>query len=276
MEHYEKRWLSFDKLSMYSQTWASTGSVRAVINLVHGLGEHSGRYGNWASQFTDNGYCFRSFDLRGHGKSGGKRGFSSNYSNLLTDIHCFLQNGRDEFPSLPFFLYGHSLGGNLLLNYAIRNTLNANGLIITSPWLDLVRKPSPFVLKLFTALGTILPTLRVSNGLRIEDLSRDSTVIQAYADDMLVHNRITLRLALQIFKAGAIAASSIHKINVPMLLMHGSSDQITSCKATRNFVRYSGDKTNYIEWDGGYHELHNDMNNNIVFRSIIDWLDKQL
>jgi alpha-beta hydrolase superfamily lysophospholipase len=276
MEHCEKKWKSFDGLSIFSQTWNPAGIPKAVINLVHGLGEHSSRYTGWAEKFTDRGYTVRSFDMRGHGNSDGKRGYSSSYNNLIVDISDFIHSGKVEYPSLPTFLYGHSLGGNLVLNYAIQNIPDVNGMIVTSPWLELVNKPSPAIYSILSVLGRFLPALQVSNGLKIEDLSRNKRVVQEYKDDPLVHERITLGLGLQIFEAGSKVTTSIHKINVPMLIMHGSSDNITSCRATYNFVRHAGDKTKYIEWEGGFHELHNDLDREKVFESIVEWLDSKI
>ena len=163
-----------------------------------------------------------------------------------------------------------------MLNYAIQNILEVNGMIITSPWLELVHKPSPGIKNAVAAIGRFLPALQVNNGLKIEDLSRDQGVIQDYKEDPLVHERITIGLALQIIEAGLRAESSIHKVNVPMLVMHGSCDKITSCRATRNFVWHSGDKTAYIEWEGGFHELHNDLDREKVFDAIIQWIDCKL
>ncbi len=276
MKHTEKRWKSFDGLTMYSQSWITESNPKAVIYLVHGLGEHSSRYSGWAEQFTEKGYNVSSFDLRGHGRSEGKRGYSSDYEHFLTDIEDFIQAGREDFPGIPIFLYGHSLGGNLVVNYSCRKILDVNGLVITSPWLELVTKPSPFIFFLLEKLSSFIPGMLVSNGLKIEDISRDSKVVHDYKTDPLVHDRVALRTGFQIIQEGKKAASSIHKINVPMLVLHGSADRITSCKTTRNFVRHSGDKTTYIEFEGGFHELHNDLDRANVFKSIVDWFENNL
>jgi acylglycerol lipase len=276
MNHYETSWKSFDGLILFSQTWLPDKKPKAIINLIHGLGEHSSRYNGWSNRFTDEGYIIRSFDMRGHGRSEGIRGHSSDYRNLIMDLSDFVSRGKEEFPALPEFIYGHSLGGNLVLNYAIENLLSVRGLIITSPWLELTHKPSSFIFGILSVLGRLMPSMLVNNGLDIKHISRDENEIEKYKNDSLVHEKISLGLGLQIIESGLRAASGIHKVNVPLLVLHGSDDEITSCRTTRNFVRHAGEKTTYIEFEGGYHELHNDIDNRIVFRSIIDWLEKQL
>jgi acylglycerol lipase len=272
MEHTEYYWKSADGITFYSQTWLPAVKPKAIINLIHGLGDHSTRYDAWARQFAENGYIFRSFDLRGHGRSDGKRGYSSNYQKLIADITMFIHLGKEEFPDLPVFLYGHSLGGNLVINYAIQNILDVNGLIITSPWFEPVNKSSKIKSMLASFLCNYIPGLSVNNGLKAEDISRDLRVVHDYKNDPLVHERISLRLAIEVIEAGAKACVSIYKINAPMLIMHGNADRITSCKASRNFVRNCSEKTTYVEWEGGYHELHSDLDRDKVFRSIVDWL----
>jgi alpha-beta hydrolase superfamily lysophospholipase len=276
MEHAEYYWKSTDGITLYAQTWLPDSKPKAVINLIHGLGEHSTRYTAWARQFTAKGYIFRSFDLRGHGRSEGKRGYSPTYQKLISDIAAFLEQGKDEFPGLPLFIYGHSLGGNLALNYAIQNVLDVKGLIITSPWFELVNKPSKVKSMIASLMCNFMPGLIVDNGLKAEDISRDLRVVHEYKNDPLVHEKISLRLAVEIIEAGAKAAVSIYKINVPLLLMHGNDDRITSCKASRNFVRNCSERTSFIEWEGGYHELHFDLDHEKVFGSILDWLNAHI
>ncbi len=275
-ENSENYWKSFDGLNLFSRTWHPSGKPRAVIHLIHGLGEHSGRYNAWAEKLSEQGFLVRSFDLRGHGKSEGKRGYSSAYAKLIKDLDTFIEIGKDIYSSLPSFIYGHSLGGNLVINYTIQNYCKIKGLIVTSPWLELTNPPSKITLFGVSVLSKIFPGLLSSNRLNPEDLSRDLRIVHAYKNDELVHNRIGIKLFTQICEAGAKASLSIYKINVPLLLMHGSNDKITSCKSSRNFVRNSSDRTTFIEWTDGYHELHNDLERDKVFNSLMSWLNKNI
>ncbi len=274
MEHTENCWKSFDGVKLFAQTWFASDKPKAIINLIHGSGEHCSRYAFWAQKLAEHGYTVRSYDIRGHGRSEGKRGYSSGYSKLFKDLEYFIDKGREEFPGLPIYLYGHSFGGNLVLNYAMQYNSPVNGLIVTSPWFELVRKYSRIKVLLATLLSNIFPGFMVNMRLKAEDISRDLREVHNYRNDPLVHDKISIRLVLQIMEAGRKASMSIYKINIPLLVMHGNSDNITSCKASRNFVRNASDRTTYIEWEGGYHELHNDLNRDEVFESLLAWLKK--
>jgi alpha-beta hydrolase superfamily lysophospholipase len=275
-EHVERRWKSYDGVDLYAQTWQPGVRPKAYINLIHGLGEHSGRYHAWAGRFADKGIAVRSFDMRGYGRSGGRRGYASGYYKLLKDIEAFIEMGKQEFPELPVFNYGHSMGANLLLNYSFQVASQGAGLVITSPWLELTRPPSRVLLILAGILGSLIPGLVTGNRLRTEDISRDLRVVHSYRNDPLIHDRIGVKLFTQAFEAGIRASMSIYKINVPLLVMQGSEDNIVSCKAARNFVRNASNKTTYIEWEGGFHELHNDIEADMVFSTILSWMNSQL
>jgi len=276
IKHSEMYWKSFDGKKIYSQLWLPGYAPKAVINLVHGFGEHSSRYDIWAKNMAFEGFVVRSFDLRGHGYSDGKRGYASNYNKLIRDLAYFLGEGSNMFPSLPAFLYGHSFGGNLVLNYAIQSTVNFTGVIVTSPWLELKFKPSRGRLITGNLLKFILPWAIFKTGLKAEIISRDLRVVHSYRNDKYVHDQISLRLFFQICKNGLKASQSIYKINIPLLVMHGNCDELTSCKASREFVRNASDKTCYVEWEGGFHELHNDIDKEKVFKTVTDWLNRYI
>ena len=274
--HQEKFWKTTDGLRLFTQSWLPSDKPKALINLIHSLGEHSGRYSEWASQLASEGFIVRSFDQRGHGKSEGRRGYSRDYSLLLKDINAFDVEGRKEFSSLPGFLYGHGLGGNLVLNYLLQYPQTMNGVIVSSPWLEMTTKSSAFLLMLVSFIGKILPVITFNTGLKSEYISRDLRAVHAYKTDPMVHNRIGTRLFSQACEAGQRAAISIYKMNVPLLVMHGTNDKIASFKTAQNFVRNAGSKTTFLEWEGGYHELHNDLDYHDVFRSLIKWLHRNI
>jgi len=273
-KHSAYYWRTDDDLTLYTQAWLPEQKPRAVINLIHGLGEHSSRYASWAWKFTQEAYIVRSFDLRGHGRSEGKRGYGQTYQHLLSDIAEFISRGYEEFGQLPAFLYGHGLGGNLVLNFAMTNIPTVQGIIITSPWLGLENTPPHFLMKFAKLLGKFLPGKIIKSGIRTENLSRELRSLYEFENDPLVHDRISIKLAIEIMEAGIRAAAGIYKINVPMLVMHGNSDRIASCRTTRDFVRNSGRKTTFIEWEGGYHELHMDLDREKVFTAIQEWINQ--
>jgi alpha-beta hydrolase superfamily lysophospholipase len=273
VSHSDYHWESIDGKKLYAQTWSPLADPRGVINLIHGLGEHSSRYKNWAEKLVGERIIVRSFDMRGHGRSEGKKGHSKRYSKLLQDIDAFINQSMAEYPDLPQFLYGHSLGANLVLNYATKNIVNLKGVIVTSPWLKLTNPPSRILLLIADSLSNLFPALLTNNTIKPEDLSRNLKVVHDYRTDNLVHDRISLRLFKQVYYAGLSVSKNIYKINLPLLVMHGTQDNVTSCKATREFVRNASNRTTFIEWEGGYHELHHDLDSEKVFESLATWLN---
>ena len=135
MRHIDTNWTSADGLPLVGRCWEPAGEPRAVVCLVHGLGEHSGRYAHVAAALNDAGYAVLACDKRGHGRSGGKRGHTPSYEALMTDIDLLLAQAEQRFPGKPRFLYGHSLGGNEVLNYALRRKPDLAGVVATSPGL---------------------------------------------------------------------------------------------------------------------------------------------
>jgi alpha-beta hydrolase superfamily lysophospholipase len=190
----------------------------------------------------------------------------------MNDIDLLYKKSEEIFPEQKKILYGHSLGGNLALNFIIRRNKPVLGLIVTSPWLKLYKQPDAPALFLANILKNFLPALTLSNRLKPEQLSQDQEVVRAYSNDPLVHDRISLKMFYEIHNAGLYAMRNIFKINCPFLLMHGSADKITSPGASQEFVLNTNDKTTFRLWEGQYHELHNELIYKAVFNSIIEWL----
>jgi len=275
LNHREYYWPSADGLMLYAQQWLPENKPRAIINLVHGFKDHSGRYSAWAQKLTREGYGVVAVDLRGHGRSEGRRGYADRFDRYLQDVHVMCIRSRGLFVDIPHLLYGHSLGGNIVTNYLITENNLPAAAVITSPWFTLTFKPPLLTLSAAAILRYLLPGILVKSGLDPNGLSHDPKIVEAYLKDPLVHNRISPRLYFAIEKNGIKASRSIYKINIPLLVMHGSTDPITSCKQTRSFVMNAGNLTTYKEWPGCFHELHNDNLAGEVFRFLVDWLNNQ-
>ena len=183
MKHNEFKFKIFDGLSLFTQSWQPEDRPRAAICLVHGMGEHSGRYVHVADRLTKAGYVLFTFDLRGHGKSEGPRGHTPSYEALMQDISFLLEAANKQFPQLPYFLYGHSLGGNLVLNYVLRYKPQLKGVIVTGPWLRLAFEPPVFKVTFGKVMNKIRPSFSQSSGLDTKALSHDSEVVHAYEND---------------------------------------------------------------------------------------------
>lgn len=276
VRHEEFTWETNDKKELYAQCWDAGKLNKAVIVLVHGLGEHSTRYEGWAERFVKAGISVVGFDLRGHGQTPVKISATSKYPKLLDDIDVVLKNIIKLFPNTPIFLYGHSFGGNLVANYAITRQLNIAGIVLTSPWFEIENLPPRIKLSAAKILSRFAPRLTSRTGLKAEEMSRELKQVHQYRNDPHMHSRINVRLFMSAYEQGLVAKRSIYKINLPLLLLHGSSDNITSCKASREFAMNAGEKTTFHEIEGGYHELHNDSENETVFQLINEWMNNQL
>lgn len=275
MEISEWNWKSLDGLDMYARGWAPEGKPKAAILLVHGLGEHVGRYDHVASALTDRGYAMLGFDLRGHGKSGGPRGHTLSYEALLDDIATFSQQADERYAGLPCFIYGHSLGGNLVINYVLQRKPALRGAIATAAWLKMAYQPKAFQMALARLMIGIYPGFTQSNKLNTRHLSRDQAVVRKYETDPLVHDRISAQLFAGIYQNGLWALEHAAEFPIPLLLMHGGADAIISAPACQEFASKNGDKITFKLWDGLYHEIHNEPEQAHVFAYMLDWLERQ-
>jgi alpha-beta hydrolase superfamily lysophospholipase len=274
--HHEYDLVSADGLKLYAQSWMPEKKPLAMVNIVHGFKDHSGRFTAWANKLTHEGFGVMAVDLRGHGRSAGRRGYAGKFNKYLQDVKVLCLKSRQMFGDVPHFLYGHSLGGNIVTNYLMAGNSLPDAAVITSPWFTLATKPSVFTLASASMMRHLLPWVMVKSDLNPNALSHDPRVAEDYLHDPLVHNKISPRLFFEIEEKGLKASRNIYKINIPLLVMHGSDDTITSCKQTRAFVLNAGHLTTYKEWPGCFHELHNDILAEEVFRFLVQWLKKQV
>jgi alpha-beta hydrolase superfamily lysophospholipase len=276
MQNFEANWQGKDGIAFYLRGWMPDGKAKAVVALVHGWGEHSGRYVHVGRAFTKAGYAMVGFDLRGHGQSGGARGDAPGYSVLMDDIAGFLLQLRPRFPKLPVVLYGHSLGGNLVLNFALRRRPKVRGVIASSPWLALAHEPPAYRLALARVINVLAPGFTQKSGMETAAISRDAAVVAAYKQDPLVHDQISARLFSAIHESGLWALDHAAEFPVPLLLMHGTADRLTSVEASREFAARGGKNVTARFWDGWYHELQNEPGKARVFAVMLKWMDALL
>lgn len=252
--------------------YEASGTVKAVILLVHGLGEHAGRFSSWAAMFNEQGITVRAFDLPGHGRSEGRRGVIPSLEMVYETITLMLAGLASEYPGVPLFLYGHSLGGGIVLSYLVRKRPEVTGAIVTSPWIYLSETPPKAKLMLAKVMKKLMPGLTQPSGLKTEYLSREPGVEGRYNDDELVHGLISVGLYTSMTEAAAETVSRAAEISVPLLLAHGRDDMLTSPAGSVR-VAEAAPKATLKLWDGGYHELHNDTVREDHFDFIIEWLD---
>lgn len=265
-----------DSLELFGQTWLPERQPTAVINLVHGLGEHSSRYEHLGQFFSNEGIAVFAFDVRGHGQSEGRRGYTPGFDQLLNDISKFLDVSTKQYPDTPAILYGHSLGGLQVLRYILQNVPEILGAIVTGPLLRPAFEPPAVTLIAAKILNKILPTFQLSNEIDPKGLSHDEIVVQNYIDDPLVHDKLTPRLAVEMLATGEQTLESAAQLQTPLLLMHGAADPITSSQASREFAERAGSLCTFHLWEGLYHEIHNEPIHEEVFQYALDWIEQRM
>jgi alpha-beta hydrolase superfamily lysophospholipase len=239
--------------------------------LIHGLGEHSGRYLWFAEQFVRAGFAILTIDLRGHGLTGGQRGHVPNYECFMDDIELLLGEAQKRYPGLPLFLYGHSLGGNLVINYVLRRKPKLAGVIASAPGLKTAEKPAAWKTTIGRLLYRVYPKLSMENGLKVNFLSHDPEVIRKYQTDPLVHKLISARFGIDFLDSGVWALAHAGEFSLPLLIIQGGQDGIVDPGTNRQFAKDVPGDVTYREWETGYHELHNEEWRNEVTQVILDW-----
>lgn len=268
-------WKNATDLNLFAADW-TVKNPRAVIALVHGQGEHIGRYQHLAEWFNRQGIAVLGFDQQGHGRSEGKRGHAKDLDSLLDDIGLLLGKTRQRYPGIPLFLYGHSMGGGLVLNYATRRETAVTGLIATSPWIRLAFVAPALKILAGKLLRRFMPTLTLPSGLAANFISHDEAVVRAYVEDPLVHDKLSAAAGIALLEGSEWLDTWAGEIKMPVLLHHGSADKITSAPATKEFSsRAKGDIT-YQEWPGLYHEIHNEPEHETMFAFTLNWIEDVL
>ncbi len=259
-----------------SQIWESENPLKGVIVLVHGLGEHSSRYGtHFADHFSNEGFSILTFDLPGHGKSSGKRGHIEQYEDLNKLVSAGISYAKKKYTSLPIFSYGHSLGGLIVLEYSIQIKPVINGVIASAPVLDVKEPIPPVKLALANIMNNIFPSFILDSGLNRNMLSSDKSIIERYNADPLVHGHTSSRMGMYIIEKGTFVRDNAKKISLPTLVMVGSAEGIVSKKAIHDFCEQA-DKCSEKIWPNFYHELHNEPDKKIVFEYTSNWISDHM
>ncbi|HEY5621524.1 MAG TPA: lysophospholipase [Pontiella sp.] len=276
MNHIEFELITGDGLKLRGQGWTPPEAACAVVCLVHGHGEHSGRYAGMAEALGQAGFAMMTFDLRGHGLSQGKRGHAPSYETLMSDIALLLQEAASRCPALPCFLFGHSLGGNLVAYYVLKNRPSLAGVILSAPLFRLAYRPPKWKTALLEILYALHLAIPVSTGIRRSELTRDTEVLDRYSSDPLAHKRITPQLALDMLRYGEWILQHAAAFPLPVMLMHGRSDKVTSVEASMEFASRAGQCCTLEIWDGFYHEVHNEPEKEQIYDCVLDWMKQRI
>jgi alpha-beta hydrolase superfamily lysophospholipase len=250
---------------------------RAVVALVHGISEHSGRYFWVVTQLTGARFAACTFDLRGHGQSAGRRGHIDSWSQYRDDLGAYLEQVKARHPGIPIFIYGHSLGALIVAEYVLFHPEGLAGMIVSGiPLRPVGVAKLPLVL-LARGLSRIWPTFAVSLGVGGSRLSRDPEIVRAYNKDPMVHHTGTARWGTETLAAIDRVKSRMAEIRLPILILHGGADPVNSVQGSRDLYEgvSSADKELKV-YPGGMHEPHNDVNRDEVMKDVEGWLSRQL
>jgi len=239
---------------------------------VHGQGEHIGRYDHVAAAFNQAGITLLGTDLRGHGNSDGKRGHVPTFGTLLDDLFQTLEKARAAFPSKPLFLYGHSLGGLIVLDYVLKRNPKLDGIIVSAPLLKLASEPPAWKLWILKLCSRLRLNPSIPNGVDDQLLSHDINVARIYRNDPLTHHHITPSLASGMFDAGQWCMDHASELSLPALFIHGAADGITSAAATQAFASQVSSNCTLEILPGLFHEPHNEPEKESVLKCVMDWI----
>nr|WP_295768524.1 alpha/beta hydrolase [Rhodoferax sp.] len=269
--------ITSDGNNVVVQDWPLDPAVklRGVVIVVHGLGEHAGRYDHVARQLNDWGFAVRGYDQCGHGESGGARGSLPSDTRLLDDLADMVDSTRARMrKGLPLILLGHSMGGLVVGRFVSLKMREVDALVMSSPALN--AGMNAFQKFLVSILPKIAPDLRVGNGVKPQFISHDPAVVAAYKADPLVHDRISARLARFIADAGPQTVALAAQWTVPTLLLYAGDDRLLNPQGSRDFAAAAPKDVATTQcFDALYHEIFNELDAAAVFAALKQWLDQR-
>jgi alpha-beta hydrolase superfamily lysophospholipase len=273
VKHNQGTFTGFDGIQLYYQSWLPDANVQAVMVLVHGLGGHSSLFNSVVDYLVPQGFEVYAFDLRGHGRSPGQRGYINSWLEFREDLRAFLHFVQDLRSSCPCVLWGHSLGGTITLDYALHYPDGIQGLIVTAPALAKI-SIDPYKLWLGRSLSRIFPRFSLKLGI---SGGADDRFIRAFLQDPLRHQYGSARLATEFFRTVDWIYTHACDLKIPLLIMHGSADRVTLPEGSRAFFQrvIFHDKEHY-EYPGNYHDLFADSDYKEIFSDLDNWLERHL
>ena len=262
-----------DDIRLRELSWEVEGTAKAGVAIVHGFGHHAACFQDVAAHLNENGFNCYAVDLRGHGRSEGRRGHVASYEQTLDDVRLFLGRVRERSGVTPLVLFGHSMGALLAALLAAEGSMEFRGLILSSGLLRIPDHVSPLLLMLAGFLGRAFPYLPVQP-VDLDAVTRDAAFLQTlHADTLRYLGRMNARTGLEMMKGMTRLDGCMERISVPLLVLHGTDDRLTDPEGSRVLHTRAGsaDKTLRL-FDGGYHELFNDYGKEEYLSEITEWL----
>jgi len=273
--HTEGTFEGVGGIEIFWQAWEPAGTTRAVVVLAHGVSEHSGRYAHVGEALAASGYAVYALDHRGHGHSGRPKGRIDRLDNAVADLLTFTNLAHSKHPEKKTFLLGHSMGGLIAVAYALEHPDTIDGLLLSGPAVS-IEMVSSAELTTAKILSELVPNLRLTK-IEADAISRDPKVVQDYLDDPLVDNgRIEVRLGGEIVKGAEALPDRLSELRMPLLLMHGGDDKLTSPRGSKMIYEGSSSDDKTLEiYDGLFHEILNEPEQDRVIADIVAWLDER-
>lgn len=276
MQHHEGTLAGANQLMLYYQQWQPSEPPRAVIALVHGLGGHSSLFTNVVDCLLAHTYGVYGIDLRGNGRSPGQRGYLDRWDDFRQDVQAFLQLIASQNPGIPCFLLGHSMGGAVVLDYALRFPAGLQGVIVTAPTLGKVGV-SPIKFAIARLLSQVWPTFSLSTGLDLSTGARDPAILARYDSDPLRHHQGSARLATEYLATIDWLQAHATDLQLPLLILQGGADRVALPESSRHFFeQVTWPDKEWHEYPESYHELYDDLDYRDVLKDLADWLERHL
>ena len=277
MEHTEGIFRGVRDKKIYYQAYLPKGDIRGSIIIVHGLGEHSGRYDNVVDYLVPKGFAIYGFDLLGHGKSDGKREFVEKYEDFTETLTNYKNKVKSWQPGKSLFLLGHSMGGLIATEYLIDHSHDFEGAIISAPLITVSDNINKFTIISGKILSAIAPTFGIT-ALDPKAISRDPKVVNEYINDPLVYQgKTTARLSVELLKAIMRVNAEVSRIAVPFIVLQGSDDRLVNPQGAKMLHERAGSQDKSIRiYDGLYHEVFNEPERDQVLADVASWLNARV
>jgi alpha-beta hydrolase superfamily lysophospholipase len=277
MKHQDGYFKNRENQSIYTQNWLPDNPAKAVLLIIHGLNEHSGRYDHFSNFFVNEGFAVYSMDLIGHGKSDGTRSYVKDFNNYLDDIILYLEKIKQLQPESPIFLIGHSMGGLISALILIDHPDQFAGAVLSGSVVQVPDDVSSLFITLGKFVSFILPKLGLLK-IDLSGLSRNPDVVQAYKDDPLVNSgKFTARVSAEMTKSFDRVAGEGSRIKDPVLILHGGSDRIVNPACSHFlYALVSSEIKKIIIYDDFYHEIYNAPGHEQVYQDVSSWINNQL
>jgi alpha-beta hydrolase superfamily lysophospholipase len=277
MKEIEGNFKSIRDLNIYYKGWLPDGEVKAVLLIVHGVGEYCERYTNVVNHFVPLGYAVYGLDHIGHGKSGGEREMIDRFEDFIEPVMTYSRMVKGWHPEKPVFIYGHSLGGLITSFLLLDHQADFKGAIISAPAVKVPDNISPMVITIGKVLSAIAPKAGLI-GLDTSYLSHDKTVVDTYNTDPLVfHGKMPARLSAEMLRAMARVTAEAAKISLPVFILQGGGDKIVDpAGAPMLYEKVSSKDKTLKVYEGLYHEVHNEPERENMFKDLEGWLKAQV